>query len=126
MAPLPPTFGAPRQSRVAPLIPASSARVALVDGGREDGDADEADRAGEPEGKTGRDLPEDTTDEGRRRHGEAPDEVVEADGAGAERWPHEIDGHRLAGRLADLAQASHAAAAEQRHDTRRQHHAHRA
>src|SRR5207237_8017100 len=87
--------------------PSRSARGAPSDGGGEDSDADEADRAGQPEGKAGRDFPEDTTDEGRRRDGEAPDEVVEADGAGAERWPHEIDDHRLAGWLADLAQASH-------------------
>src|SRR5207237_10113447 len=94
--------------------PSRSARVALFDGGGEDGDADEADRAGQPEGKAGRDLPEDTTDEGRRRDGEAPDEVVETDGAAAERRPHAIDDHRLAGRLADRGQAAHDAGGEPR------------
>src|SRR6267378_7633335 len=93
-----------------------SARVALLDRCREDGHSSETDRAGHPEWKRRRHAPEDTADEGRRRDREAPDEVVEADGASAQRRSHEVDDHRLAGRLTDLAQATHDEGADQRRE----------
>src|SRR5713226_7598129 len=60
-------------------------RVALLDRHCEYNHADKADQARHPERERGRDFPEQPADERGGRDGEAPDEVVQADGTSPER-----------------------------------------
>src|SRR6266851_7107855 len=97
-------------------------RVALLDRGCEYNHTHEADQARHPEREHGRDLPEQPADERGGRDGEAPDEVVKADGTSPERRYCEIHDQRLAGRLTDLAEAAHGERGHERAEVTRQHH----
>src|SRR5438309_11624992 len=80
--------------------------MAFVDGPGEDDHADQPDRASRPEWQRRRQLPEQTTDEGGRRDGETPDQIVEPDGPRPEGRFREIDDEGLARRLPELTQTA--------------------
>src|SRR6185436_20554495 len=72
-------------------------------------------------GAAGVSLHSTPAEERRRRDRQAPDEVVKSDGASAQRGAHQVDDHRLAGWLTDLAQTAHDEGADQRREIVGQH-----
>src|SRR5712691_3386256 len=97
-------------------------RVALLDRHCEYNHPNKADQARHPERERGRHLPEQPADERGGHDGEAPDEVVKANGTNPERWRYEIHEQRLTGRLTDLAEAAHHERGDERGEVTRQHH----
>src|SRR5438093_4725482 len=71
--------------------PRRSSVMAFVDGPGEDDHADQPDRARRPEWQRRSQLSEQTTDEGGRRDGKTPDQIVERDGPRPEGRCREID-----------------------------------
>src|SRR5439155_23665561 len=83
-----------------------STGVALLGRRCEHQHADEANRARHPERARGRELPEQAADESGGRDRQTADEIVQPDGAGADRRLGEIDDERLARWFPELTEAA--------------------